>query len=115
MSEAGILLASDTLWTEVCGKECWIGEVEDFEKRVRALSDAQIWQMRESARKHMIEFGRAQRSQDFASSRRIREDVESAQTSYLIRMSLLLVLLEDLLPIKDQICCFMIPSDCSAF
>jgi starch phosphorylase len=49
---------ADDLWTEFCGKERWLGEMEDIEKDFRKVSDKRLWDMRNAGRKEMIENGR---------------------------------------------------------
>lgn len=71
--------ASDNLWTEACGKDLWMGEIENLEEQIRALSDAKIWAMRNAARKHMIEFGRAKLSKLLAARGSPKEEVEHAK------------------------------------
>jgi starch phosphorylase len=45
---------ADTLWTTACGKRRWSGE-EICADDVRRLSDEQLWQLRASARKNLID------------------------------------------------------------
>ncbi|MGC9293525.1 MAG: alpha-glucan family phosphorylase, partial [Acidobacteriaceae bacterium] len=45
---------ADTLWTVACGKKRWLGD-RPIEDSIRKLTDAQIWQMRTSGRKTLIE------------------------------------------------------------
>jgi glycogen phosphorylase len=44
---------ADTLWTTACGKQRWSGE-EVCADEIRRLSDEQLWQLRASARKNLI-------------------------------------------------------------
>lgn len=46
---------SDDLWTEACGKGRWLGKTEDLEKKIRAVPDTKIWQMRNQSRSHLID------------------------------------------------------------
>jgi starch phosphorylase len=45
---------ADTLWTTACGKRRWSGD-EVCADDVRRLSDEQLWQLRTSARKNLID------------------------------------------------------------
>lgn len=45
---------ADTLWTTACGKRPWSGE-EICADEIRRLSDEQLWQLRASARKNLID------------------------------------------------------------
>lgn len=49
---------ADALWTEACGKERWLGDSEIIQRGIREVSDARIWQMRNEARKGLIDFAR---------------------------------------------------------
>src|SRR5674476_1596008 len=42
---------ADDLWTEVCGKDRWLGETETLGQAIRCASDMQLWQFRTDARK----------------------------------------------------------------
>ncbi len=44
---------ADALWTTACGKGRWSGE-EICAEKIRELSDEQLWQLRNSARKNLI-------------------------------------------------------------
>ena len=50
---------SDDLWTEACGKGCWLGKTEELEKKIRAVPDTKIWQMRNQSRSHLIDHTRS--------------------------------------------------------
>ena len=71
--------ASDALWTEACGKNRWLGEEKDLEKQIASLPDKKIWDMRNNARKNMIEFGRIQLSKLLETRGAPPEDVEGAK------------------------------------
>ena len=46
---------SDQLWTASCGKERWREMPSSLEQTLRKVKDADLWQMRTSARKSLIE------------------------------------------------------------
>lgn len=73
---------SDNLWTEACGKERWMQDVEDLEKKIRGVSDEKIWQMRESARKEMIEFVRMRLIRSLETKSAPSEDIERAKIQF---------------------------------
>jgi starch phosphorylase len=50
--------AADTLWTEACGRDRWLGTEEKLELDIRRVSDAALWQMRTTNRASLIEFAR---------------------------------------------------------
>ncbi|MEO5954107.1 MAG: alpha-glucan family phosphorylase [Nitrospiraceae bacterium] len=50
--------AADELWTEACGKNRWLGTTERLESTIRNVSDAQLWQLRTTTRKSLIDYAR---------------------------------------------------------
>jgi glycogen phosphorylase len=70
---------ADALWTEFCGKERWLGMVEELEKDFRKVSDEKLWQMRTNARKELIAYARKQLSRQFAIIGEAKEEVERAK------------------------------------
>ncbi|HEY5999933.1 MAG TPA: alpha-glucan family phosphorylase [bacterium] len=59
---------ADELWTQSCGKERWLGDVEGLEEKIRAVPDWQVWECRSSARKSLVQFVRRQLSRQLAVS-----------------------------------------------
>jgi glycogen phosphorylase len=55
-----------TLWTEVCGKNCWHGGLEHIETRIREAEDAPLWRMRTDARQQLVEHLRIRYSRQVA-------------------------------------------------
>lgn len=47
---------ADTLWTETCGKDRWHGETKELERKIRAIPDQKIWDLRSSARAALIDY-----------------------------------------------------------
>lgn len=70
---------ADDLWTEACGKNRWLGGVDDLEKGIRCISDTKLWHMRNAARKKLIEYARSRLSRQLAASGASVEDVEQAK------------------------------------
>ena len=50
-------VAADALWTEACGKGCWLGN-EMSENSIRQIPDAKLWKMRTANRTALIEVTR---------------------------------------------------------
>ncbi len=73
---------SDNLWTEACGKNRWLGEIGDLEKKIRAVPDDKIWQMRGAARKEMIEYIRDTLSRLLEARGASSQDVEQAKHQF---------------------------------
>nr|WKN38632.1 alpha-glucan family phosphorylase [Tunicatimonas sp. TK19036] len=47
---------ADELWTEVCGKDRWRGDLENLEQHISSISDEKLWQFRSQSRKQLISF-----------------------------------------------------------
>jgi starch phosphorylase len=50
--------ASDSLWTEACGKGRWLGTSTTLEADLRGVSDEKLWAMRSVSRKYLVEYAR---------------------------------------------------------
>jgi starch phosphorylase len=71
--------AADTLWTEACGKNRWLGATETLEQDIRRVSDARLWQFRTAASKSLVEYAREQLSRQLAVSGASPETVDGAK------------------------------------
>tara|TARA_R110002153_G_C13332344_1_gene498241 strand:- start:10522 stop:13065 length:2544 start_codon:yes stop_codon:yes gene_type:complete len=71
--------AADTLWTEACGKDRWLGTMKDHAEHIRAVPDTSLWQLRTSARTDLVEYVRERLSQQLATSGAPSEAVDTAQ------------------------------------
>jgi len=70
--------AADELWTAACGKERWRGTTEHVEPAIRHISDAQLWQLRTTARNSLIGYARERLSRQLAASGASPEAVDGA-------------------------------------
>jgi starch phosphorylase len=59
---------ADDLWTEVCGKDRWLGTTETLEQDIRRISDAGLWKFRTAAGKSLVEYARERLSLQLAAS-----------------------------------------------
>lgn len=57
---------ADDLWTEVCGKDRWMGTMETLEHDIRRVSDARLWDFRLAAGKSLVAYARARLSRQLA-------------------------------------------------
>ena len=57
---------ADRLWTELCGKERWRGDLDSLEPAVRRADDQQIWKTRCSQRAALVEYARQRLSRQQA-------------------------------------------------
>jgi starch phosphorylase len=71
--------AADELWTKACGKNRWLGTMENMEQNIRRVSDADLWQFRLAASKSLVENARARLSRQLAGSGAPPEAVEEAK------------------------------------
>jgi len=51
--------SADRLWTGVCGKDRWRGDLTDLENRFQALPDSALWSLRCQARSRLVDRVRA--------------------------------------------------------
>ena len=59
---------ADDLWTKACGKDRWLGTTKTLEQDIRRVSDAELWQLRNAARKSLVEFARDRLSRELSAS-----------------------------------------------
>ena len=71
--------SADELWTDICGRERWLGSTEAMEQDIRRVSDAKLWQFRTIAGKSLVEYTRERLSRDLAASGASPEAVEKAK------------------------------------
>jgi len=67
---------ADELWTESCGKPRWLGTTECLESAIRKISDAQLWQLRSTARHSLINYARERLAHQLTASGAALEAVE---------------------------------------
>jgi starch phosphorylase len=70
---------ADDLWTEACGKDRWLGEMETLEQDIRRISDVRLWQFRSAASTSLVEYARVQLSRELAASGASAEAIEGAK------------------------------------
>jgi len=49
---------ADRIWTDTCGKERWLGGLEQLEEQVARISDLTLWDIRTQCRQRLIGFAR---------------------------------------------------------
>lgn len=70
---------ADALWTRFCGKDRWLGTLEDLPQRVRKIPDSDLWNLRTDARRSLIDCARARLSTQLATSGMAGEKLDSAK------------------------------------
>ncbi len=74
--------AADELWTEISGKNRWLGISEKLEQDIRSISDTRLWEFRTDASKAFVEFVRDHLSRQLAVSGGSRDEVDSAKRMF---------------------------------
>jgi starch phosphorylase len=69
---------ADALWTQACGKDCWLGTTEALEHAIRQVSDAALWQLRIAASIGLVAYARRQLSKQLAASGASPEAIDGA-------------------------------------
>ena len=70
---------ADSLWTEACGKDRWLGTTGNLEQEIRRVSDRKLWEFRAASGKALVEYARRRLSQQLAASGSPPESVEAAK------------------------------------
>ncbi len=71
--------AADDLWTEVCGKDRWLGPTENLGRDIRRLSDTRVWQFRTAASNSLVEYARERLSRQLTASGASPEAIAEAK------------------------------------
>lgn len=72
-------VASDELWTNICGKARWLEETECLEKAICSAPIEKIWSMRNANRKQLVEYSRERLSTQLAASGANSEEIDQAK------------------------------------
>ncbi|MFQ3236552.1 MAG: starch phosphorylase [Paraglaciecola sp.] len=70
---------ADDLWTEICGKDRWLGTIETLEQDFRSISDTRLWEFRTAASRAFVDYVRERLSLQLAASGASSEAVQSTQ------------------------------------
>jgi len=46
--------AADDLWTKACGKDRWLGTMDNLQQNIRTVCDSDLWQYRIAARSFLL-------------------------------------------------------------
>ncbi|MGB8215459.1 MAG: alpha-glucan family phosphorylase [Anaerolineales bacterium] len=69
----------DDLWTEACGKNCWLGTTETLGQEIRSIPDIRLWQFRSAASQSLIDYARKQLSLQLTAAGASSEEIEEAK------------------------------------
>lgn len=73
---------SDDLWTRACGKERWLGRTEELEEKIRAVSDTEIWQMRNQSRSLLLDYARNRLAKQLGARGAPIDEIEKAKNFF---------------------------------
>jgi starch phosphorylase len=73
---------ADELWTEACGKERWLGTMENLEQDIRRISDSRLWRFRTAACKSLVEYARERLSRQLEESSAPPEAVKATKNLF---------------------------------
>ncbi|GAA5504710.1 alpha-glucan family phosphorylase [Novipirellula caenicola] len=71
--------AADDVWTQMCGKDRWLGTSETLECDICRVSDEKLWQFRVDATHRLVDYARKRLSRQLASAGSSSEEVEAAK------------------------------------
>jgi starch phosphorylase len=74
--------AADELWTEACGRDCWLGSTEHLEDDIRRLSDARLWRLRTASTKSLVEYARGRLSRQLTASGASPDAISEAESLF---------------------------------
>jgi starch phosphorylase len=70
---------ADRAWTDVCGKERWLGDPRKLSEAMSRLTDAQIWEFRAKERHDLIDYARGRLQQQLRQRTRRAEAIDIAR------------------------------------
>lgn len=72
-------MGADELWTNACGKDRWLDNVDTLHTKIKNIPDNSLWQMRNQERSNLIDYARKRLSRQLAASGACMNDIEHAQ------------------------------------
>ena len=73
---------SDDIWTESCGKDRWLGTMENLGQNIRKINDERLWQMRTNSRASLIQYARERLSRQLVASGESLGEAEYVKTLF---------------------------------
>lgn len=70
---------ADRVWENSCGKERWLGAMQDLEKEIRSVTDSDLWQLRADARNSLVDYVRKQHANQLAGQGGSPEEIDRAK------------------------------------
>src|SRR5579872_6454600 len=69
---------ADAIWTAACGKDRWVGTLENLEEDVRKVGDSELWQLRTATCRSLVEYTRERLARQLAGHGASLHEVEEA-------------------------------------
>lgn len=69
---------ADRLWTAVCGRGCWRGDLKHMDAHIRRLPYAELWHLRTDERRSLIEYVRSRYARQVAAEGGSEKEIELA-------------------------------------
>jgi glycogen phosphorylase len=69
---------ADALWAQTCGRERWLGGPDSQDARIKSVDPVEIWKLRNTARRELIEYARERLGRQLASSGGTPAEVDNA-------------------------------------
>src|SRR5579871_460164 len=73
--------SADALWELRCGKDRWQNTTESVEQRFRTASDSELWKVRSSSRKSLVEYVRKRHARELSEEGASAEELRLAAQS----------------------------------
>ncbi|HEY6420003.1 MAG TPA: alpha-glucan family phosphorylase [Candidatus Binataceae bacterium] len=73
---------SERLWSEVCGKDRWLGTTEGIGDRIRAVPDDALWKLRTNNCQELVRFVRLRTHRQMAAYGASHQDIEESRTIF---------------------------------
>ena len=67
---------ADSIWTEACGKDRWLGTLENIGQDIGKINDERLWEMRTKSRAALIQYSRERLSRQLVASGAPSREVE---------------------------------------
>jgi len=71
--------AADTVWTEACGKDRWLGTTQSVDKDIRCVTNSELWSFRNRTRESLVAYARERLSQLLTATGASGDAIEAAR------------------------------------
>jgi len=71
--------AAEDVWSQTCGQDHWLGTVGTLEKDLRRTSDTELWQLRATTTRSLVEFARKRLRRQLTARGASQENVDQVE------------------------------------